>query len=160
MPKVSKSQLVELVVPGVAGGNNQTKIQFNDQPYLRGKIITGVEILTSNDCSASPTGKTVISGAQMLKSFLTLYLDDMRGSKNVGEWIQNVPFALMHRVQNNVIPATALPAAPGVQYFDPYVRGMYEIDSQVIYWEKCYVSLSSAFANTTDVSFLFNVYFK
>ena len=160
MPKVIKSQLIEIILPGTAGGNTATKIQFQDQPYLRNKFITGIEILTANDVSVSPTGKTPITGAQMKGAFLTLYLDDPGNRKNVGEWIQLVPFAIMHRVQNNIVAGTALPATPGVQFFDPYVRGMYELANQVIYWEKCFISLGAAYNNTADVSFLFNVYFN
>lgn len=146
MPKVYKSQLIELINPGIAGGNTATRIQFNDQPYLRNKKITGIEILNSSDMSASPSNKTPISAAQMEKSYLTLYLNDIGNPSNVGEWIQNVPFTLLHRVQNSST--------------DPFVRQMFELEGQVIYWEKCYITLSSSFANTTDVSFLLQVYFK
>ena len=146
MPKVYKSQLVELINPGISGGNTATRIQFNDLPYLRGKKITGIEILTSDDMSASPTNGTPISTAQMEKSYLTLYLNDANNPQNVGEWIQNVPFTLLHRVQN--------------ASNTPFVRQMYEMVGQVIYWEKCYITLSTAFANTTNVSFLLQVYFK
>jgi hypothetical protein len=146
MPKVYKSQLVELINPGISGGNTATRIQFNDLPYLRKKRITGIEILTSSDMSASPTNGTPISAAQMEKSYLTLYLNDANNPENVGEWIQNVPFTLLHRVQNGSA--------------DPFVRQMFELVGQVIYWEKCYITLSTAFANTTNVSFLLQVYFK
>lgn len=146
MPKVFKSQLVEIISPGIAGGNNATKIQFQDQPYLRNKQITGIEVINGADMTTSPTGKTIVTNAQMKLSYLTLYLNDVNNPKNVGEWIQNVPFTLMHRVQN----ASS----------DPFVRQMYEMQGQVIYWEKCFISLASSLANTADVSFLFNVYFK
>jgi hypothetical protein len=146
MPKVFKSQLVEIISPGIAGGNNATKIQFQDQPYLRGKMITAIEVINGADMTTSPTGKTIVTNAQMKLSYLTLYLNDVNNPKNVGEWIQNVPFTLMHRTQN---------AAN-----DPFVRQMYELQGQVIYWEKCFISLASSLANTADVSFLFNVYFK
>jgi len=146
MPKVFKSQLVEVIQPGISGGNTATKIQFNDQPYLRNKQITGIEILNGNDMTTSPTGKTPITTAQMKLSYLTLYLNDVNNPQNVGEWIQQVPFTLMHRIQNAST--------------DPFVRQMYELMGQVIYWEKCYISLASSLNNTTDVSFLLNVYFK
>jgi len=146
MPKVFKSQLVEVIQPGIAGGNTATKIQFNDQPYLRNKQITGIEILNGNDMTTSPTGKTPITTSQMKLSYLTLYLNDVNNPQNVGEWIQQVPFTLMHRIQNAST--------------DPFVRQMYELMGHVIYWEKCYISLATSLNNTTDVSFLLNVYFK
>lgn len=151
MPKVFKSQLIELVSTGIATtGNPSTKYQFLDQPYLRGKQITGIEILTSTDMSATPTNRTPITIAQMQTSYLTLYLDDITKPNSVGEWIQSVPFTLLRRTQNSGSSQTN----------QPFVRQMFELQGQVIYWEKCYVSLSAPFSNTTDVSFLFNVYFK
>jgi hypothetical protein len=147
MPNVNKSQLIEIILPGVATtGNQQTKIQFNDQPYLRFKKVQGVEVLNSADMTLSPSNKTPISNAQMKAAYLTLYLNDPQNPANVGEWIQNVPFSLLHRIQN---AAT-----------DPFIRSMFNLNDQVIYWEKCYISLPVAYANTTDVSFLIQVYFK
>jgi len=147
MPNVNKSQLIEIILPGVATtGNQQTKIQFNDQPYLRFKKVQGVEVLNSADMTLSPSNKTPISNAQMKAAYLTLYLNDPQNPANVGEWIQNVPFSLLHRIQN---------AAN-----DPFVRSMFNLNDQVIYWEKCYISLPVAYANVTDVSFLIQVYFK
>lgn len=146
MPKVIKSQLIELVNLGIAGGNTATKLQFTDQPYLRNKKITGIEIINSSDMSVSASGNTPISNAQMQKCFLTLYLNDLSNPGSVGEWIQNVPFTLLHRVQNAST--------------DPYVREAYNLAGQVIYWEKCYVTFGTALANTTNVSILLNVYFE
>ena len=143
MPKVIKSQLVEIIQPG---GSTATRLQLPDQPYLRNKRITGIEIVTVADMSVSPTGKTPISGTDLKKSFLTLYLNDPGKPEDVGEWIQSVPGALLHRVQNSSN--------------DPFVRQMYELDSQVVYWEKCYFTFGSALGNVADVSFLINVYFK
>ena len=147
MPNVNKSQLIEVILPGVAStGNQSTKIQFADQPYLRFKKVQAIEVLDVTDMTLSPTNKTPISAAQMKTSYLTLYLNDPSNPANVGEWIQNVPFTLLHRIQNAST--------------DPFVRSMFHLDNQVIYWEKCYITLPVAFANTTDVSFLVQVYFK
>ncbi len=145
--KVIKSQLIEVVLPGVAvTGNAATKIQFPDQPYLRNVSTLGIEIFTVNDMSLSPSNRVPLSAAQMKTAYLTLYLNDPENPADVGEWIQNVPFSVLHRTQNSAT--------------DPFVRFPYELAGQRIYWEKCYVTLPVAFANTADVSFLFNVYFK
>lgn len=147
MPNVNKSQLIELILPGVATtGNQSTKLQFADQPYLRFKKIQGIEVLNSNDMALSPSNKTPISNTQMKGAYLTLYLNDPQNPQNVGEWIQNVPFTILHRIQN--------------ASNDPFVRSMFNLNDQVIYWEKCYISLPVAYGNTTDVSFLLQVYFK
>ena len=147
MTKVFKSQLVEIVNAGVAGGNTATRIQFQDQPYLRNKAIFGIEIVTGSDMSGntSPTGR-VIYDLQTASAYLTLYLNDVKNPNNVGEWIQNVPLPLLHRVQN--------------QTPDPFVRKAYELAGQVIYWEKCFITLPLPLNNTVDNSFLFNVYFQ
>jgi hypothetical protein len=143
MPSVIKSQLVELVNPA---NSTATKLQFFDLPYLRFKQITGIEVLNVNDASASPTNKAVVSNAQMIKSYLTLYLNDPSNPTIVGEWIQQVPLSLMHRVQNSSN--------------DPFVRQGYNLVGQTVYWEKCFLNFASSLGNTSDVSFLFNVYFK
>jgi len=143
MPKVYKSQLIELVVPANSGAR---RFQFQDQPYLRGKKITSIEILNAGDVNASPTGNAVITDTQMQKSYLTLYLDDVNNRQNVGEWIQLVPFSILHRIQNSST--------------NPFVRQMFDLQSQVVYWEKCYINVSSSLGNTTDISYLIQVYFK
>jgi hypothetical protein len=143
MPSVIKSQLVELVNPA---NSTATKLQFFDLPYLRFKQITGIEVLNVNDASKSPTNKDVVTNAQMIKSYLTLYLNDPSNPNNVGEWIQQVPLSLMHRVQNAST--------------DPFVRQGYNLVGQTVYWEKCFLNFASSLGNTSDVSFLFNVYFK
>ena len=135
-----------MVLPGIAGGNQTTKIQFPDQPYLRNVQTLGIEILTVNDMTLSPSNRAPVSTAQMKTAYLTLYLNDVDNPQDVGEWVQNVPFALMHRVQNSTP--------------DPFVRPVYELAGQRIYWEKCYITLPVAYANTADVSFLLQVYFK
>ena len=143
MPSVIKSQLVELVNPA---NSTATKLQFFDLPYLRFKQITGIEVLNVNDASKSPTNKDVVTNAQMIKSYLTLYLNDPSNPNNVGEWIQQVPLSLLHRVQNAST--------------DPFVRQGYNLVGQTVYWEKCFLNFASSLGNTSDVSFLFNVYFK
>jgi hypothetical protein len=144
MPKVYKSQLVEQVYPQ---GASLTKVQLNDQPYLRQKQIYGIEVINVSDMTLSPTNLTPLTNAQMKTAYLTLYLNDVGNPANVGEWIQQVPFTLMHRVQN---AAT-----------DPFVRQMFELNGQVIYWEKCYVTFPVALvATSAPISILFNVYFK
>ena len=144
MPKVYKSQLIEVIQPA---NSTATKLQFQDFPYLRGRQIFGIEALNGLDATGSPTGKTLPTTTESLKSYLTLYLDDRNeGAKNVGEWIQNVPFTLLHRVQTTTA--------------SPFVRQMFEMTGQIVYWEKCFLNFSSSLGNTADVSFCFNVYFK
>lgn len=146
MLKIQKSQLVELKIYGISSGNTGTNFQFQDQPYLRGKKIFGLESFTSTDVPISPTGSTTTNGDQYKKGFLTLYVNDIKNPSSVGEWIQNVPMTILHRVQNVDQQA--------------FVRIPYLMAGQTIIWDKSYVRLTSSFNNTTDISFLFNVYFE
>lgn len=145
MLKISKSQLVEIVLTGEAAGNQQTKIQFNDQPYLRRKKIVGLEILSATDTPKSPTNNDVTTSAVLQKSYLTLYLNDPASPNDVGEWIQQVPLPLLHRLQNSAN--------------EPFVRELFALNQQIIYWEKCYITLPTPVANTANVSYLLQVYF-
>lgn len=153
MPKVFKSQLIEVIQPA---NSTQTKLQFQDFPYLRGRQIFGIEVYNRLDMSNSPTNKLLPTVAQSQLAYLTLYLDDRNeGAKNVGEWIQNVPFSAMRRTQTSIYSATANDVTTA-----PFVRQMFELTGQIIYWEKCYWNFAGWTAVGTDVSFCLNVYFK
>lgn len=144
--KVYKSQLVELKIFGIATGNTGTNFQFQDQPYLRNKKIFGIESFQVLDAPVSPTGAQVVNQADYIKGYLTLYTNDVKDPKSVGEWLQNIPMVVLHRVQN------ATPTA--------FVRIPYMLAGQTIIWDKSYIRLTSALNNTTDHSFIFNVYFE
>ena len=148
MLRIKKSQLVELKVFGVATtGNTGTRFQFQDQPYLRFKSIVGIDTYNNSDVPTSPTGASVITPAQLITGFLTLYINDVDNPSSVGEWMQNIPLVMMHRVGS--------PTTSNVFVFDPMLMA-----GQTIIWDKSYVTLSTPLANTTDKSFLFNVYFQ
>lgn len=144
--RIKKSQLVELKIFGITGGNTGTNFNFQDQPYLRGKKVMAIESFVVGDVPISPTNSTVVSAAQYLKGFLTLYCSDVDNPTSLGEWLQNIPLVVLHRVQASVVVA--------------FVRIPYMLQGQTIIWDKSYVRLTSAFNNATDVSFLFNVYFE
>ena len=149
MFRVKKSQLVELKVFGVSGGNTGTRFQFQDQPYLRFKPITGLETFNVVDIPLSPTGATVVSASQLVTGYLTLYVNDVDDPSSVGEWIQNVPLTILKRTQDQTSGVIA-----------PFVRQPFLMAGQTILWDKSYVTLTTALSNTTDLSFLFNVYFE
>lgn len=143
MPKTYRSQLIEQIIPA---NSTLTKVQFNDQPYLRHRQIFAIEAVNSNDMTLSPTGNTPLTAANFQEAYLTLYLNDVNAPDSIGEWIQQVPFSLLHRVQN--------------ASNDPFVRTAYELVGQVVYWEKCYVTFPVALGNANPASILLNVYFK
>jgi hypothetical protein len=146
MVGVDKVQLVEVVVSGVpVTGNQLTKIQFQDQPYLRNKRICGLEMFNFADIPASPIGNPVISAAQMQATSFTAYSDTPEMPGVQGEWLQAIPAIVMHRVQN---------ATP-----TPFVRNIFTLKGQVFSWDKCYFTLSAPLGNLVDTSFLLLVYF-
>jgi hypothetical protein len=73
-------------------------------------------------------------------------LNDPSNPQNVGEWIQNVPLTLLHRTQNTAA--------------DPFVRQMFDLVGQVVYWEKCYITFATALSPANATSICLNVYFK
>lgn len=141
-----KFQLIEVVNPGVAGaGNTAVRFQFPDQPYLRNKPLFGLEFFCGGDITTTPSGNTPTTLAQMKLGYLTLYLSDPDRPADLGEWVQLVPLSRLHNIQN----AAA----------DTFSRMPFNLVGQVIQWEKCYITLATAYANTANVSFLFGAYF-
>lgn len=145
--QIKKFQLIEVVNAGVAvTGNLGVRFQFPDQPYLRNKPVWGIEFFNVNDITLSPSGITPISFAQQKNAFLTLYLSDADNPSDLGEWVQLVPLSRLHNVQNNNT--------------DTFARMPFNLVGQKVQWEKCYITLSTAYANVTNVSFLFGAYFS
>jgi hypothetical protein len=144
--RVNKSQLVELKIFGIATGNTGTNFQFQDQPYLRNRKIFGLESFVDTEVPVSTTGADIVTGSEFITGFLTLFTTDVNNPNSLGEWIQNVPLVCLHRVQNSVLT--------------PFVRVPYILQGQTIVWDKSFVRLTTALGNTTDKSFIFNVYFE
>jgi len=144
MQKVQKCQLIELQIPA---NSTQRKFQFQDQPYLRGKKILGLEVLSTHDMEKSPTGFSLITPSMFQNSYLTLYSNEvtMNGNNAAGEWLQNIPFPVMHRIQNGSN--------------EQFVRQTFDMAGQVIYWEKSYITLGNDPDNVATVSYLIQVYF-
>lgn len=143
---IHKSTIVEIVLPGIASGNNAPSLQFIDQPYLRDKKIMGVQVFNSNDISVTPQGYTPPTPAQAAKSFLTLYSNTQDSPDSEGLWLQLIPYNRLHLIQNS--------------NGDPFARQMYCMAGQIVSWDKCYWTFGSALANTDPVSYIMEVYFQ
>lgn len=137
--------LVEVVVNGVAGGNTQQRINFNDQPLLRGAKIWSIETYNIHDIPLSPQNNAVIAASVMQSAYLTVYIDDASQPPvyGKGEFMQQVPLVNMHTVQNTSN--------------DPFERQPFQLQGQVISWDKVYLNLGAAIGNTVNNSFLFLV---
>lgn len=163
----SKSELVEVPVLGASGGNGQTRISFPDQPQLRYKLLQSIEAYCVNDVSMTPTQTPVVSAAQLLGATLVMYIEDpdkapIRNPRvpiqtqdkvglAMGEYIK-MPLNSIHRIQSYVGAASTTPV--------PFVRALPQFQNIYVQWEKCYIMLAAPLANTTTVSFYFNVYYS
>ena len=67
-------EYVELLIPGVAGGNTQSTFNFPDEPQIRNVPILSITVYTINATPVSMlTGTALASVAQMQACALTLY---------------------------------------------------------------------------------------
>jgi hypothetical protein len=151
-----KSQLVELVVQGLPNpGQQATRFYFQDQPFLRQKSLVSLETFFREDSSAgmtSITGNALVTSAIGTNAYLTLYGNDPEtppgnaptngGVVAQGEWLQYIPLVKLHRVNNQ--------ASPFVFEKETYIP-------RIIVWEKSYITVPSAPANTVNFSFLLDV---
>jgi hypothetical protein len=130
MIQVRKTQNLELIIPGVAGGNTQTVFNFVPQPYLQDKYMSSLEVLFPTDIPLSQSGATLLPSANLQNAFLTLYFynPDNKDDTIGGQFIQNRPLVLFHRLSNGT---------------DPFVFAFPEMAGQMIFWEKSFVSFAS-----------------
>jgi hypothetical protein len=137
MPILKRYEAVEVAIPS---GSTNTRFYFPDLPNLRNAMIQAVQLYTAGSFSATPnTGSTMVTEADLKKSFLTLYSGDL-------QLIYNAPLLAFNNIISSATP-------------NPYTNSLPDIDNMVISWTKSYISLSSA-AGTTGVAYAFGVYYK
>jgi hypothetical protein len=139
--KALKYELVELLVPGVAGGNTGTQFNFPDLPKLRYVNVQAIETFGIDTITASPNNVAIATAAFLQKSYLVLY-------SNQRQDLWRIPLVSMVRTQATTAAST------------PFVRGLFELKDQQITWDKSYVAMASAPANTVNFSFIFGVYYS
>lgn len=138
--RASKYELVELLVQGVAGGNTQTKFNFPDLPKLRYVSTLAIETFGSDTMSVSPNNVAIAANTILEKSYLVLYSDERQD-------LYRIPLISLCRTQ----------ATTGAN--TPFVRQLFEFNAPKIIWDKSYVELGSAPANTTNFSYIFGVFY-
>ena len=136
--KTQKYELVELVIPGTSGGNTQTRFSFPDLPKLRYTSLQAVETFTQNDVPVSPLLNQVASTSVLQSAYIVFYLNERQD-------VYRVPLVSLHRVQNSSS--------------DPFVRSLFELTGQKVTWDKTYIELTQAPNNTSNLSFIFGVYY-
>ena len=135
---VPRFQLVDLTVPGASGGQSGLKFFFSDQPFLRHATHKAVESYFVGDTPVSPiTNNPVASNTLQIAGFLTLV-------QSGTEVAQKVPLAKIHNIFTS--------------YSTPNAYNML-VNNWQIDWSKSYVELTTAPNNTSNISFLFGVYY-
>lgn len=140
--KALKYELVELLVPGVAGGNTGTQFNFPDLPKLRYVNIQAIETFGIDTITVSPNNVATATAAYLQKSYLVLY-------SNQRQDLWRIPLVSLVRTQATAGGATT-----------PFVRSLFELKDQQITWDKSYVTMASAPANVANFSFIFGVYYN
>jgi hypothetical protein len=136
-------EFVELVIPGVAGGQTGTVFNFQDQPQLRSNPIYGIIVYTVDTVPLSMfTGQTVIPTANLLNANLTLYTTDpIAGEMKNG--IDRMPLIEF----NPFLNTTTVP-----RVFHPQ-----EFVGQTVTWPKSYVTFVAPPGNTVNWVICFGV---
>jgi hypothetical protein len=138
--KTGKYELVELLVTGVAGGQTQTQWNFPDLPKLRYTSLLAMETFGSDTMSASPNNVATAANTILEKSYLVLYANERQD-------LYRIPLVSLVRTQATTSANT------------PFVRQLFEFNGSKVTWDKSYIQISSAPANTTNFSFIFGVYY-
>jgi hypothetical protein len=137
MPILNRFEAVEVAIPN---GSTNTRFYFPNLPNLANAMIQNIQVYTPGVLSASPnTGSTMVTEADLKKSFLTLYSGDL-------QLIYNAPLLAFNNIISSATP-------------NPYLNGLPDINNMVISWTKSFISLASA-AGTTNCVYAFGVYYK
>lgn len=136
--KALKYELVELVIPGVAGGQTGTRWNFPDLPKLRYTSLQAATIFTAGTLTLSPLGNAIMTTARLAKAYITFYANERQD-------LYRIPLLEMNHVQNSVP--------------DPFTRQLFEFAGQKVTWEKTYIEFGSAPGNTANESILLGVYY-
>lgn len=149
--EVYYSQLLEFVVQP----STFQKIQFQDQPLLRGARIYSLEVYTADDISISPLGNAVISAADLATGYFIGYTSDPTfqfvpdsGTNNqAGLWLDHIPLIDMHKIQS--VDGNAFNR-----------DGFNLVGNQTIFWEKSSIYFGGPVTFGDVTSILLRVNYK
>jgi hypothetical protein len=136
--KAMKYELVELVIPGVAGGQTGTRWNFPDLPKLRYTSLQAVSVFTDGTLTTSPLGNTLMPTSVLKTAYLTFYANERQD-------LYRIPLLEMNHIQNSAN--------------DPFSRQLFEFTGQKVTWEKTFIELGAAPANTANRSIVLGVYY-
>jgi len=109
--KAAKYELVEVLVPGVGGGQTQVQWSFPDLPKLRYTSLLAMESWAIDTLEKSPNNVDTPTAAIMEKSYLVLYSNERQD-------LYRIPLISLIRQQ-----ATTGASAP-------FVRALFEFQGQ------------------------------
>jgi hypothetical protein len=136
MPVINRFESVEVLIPS---GSTNTRYYLPNLPNLSGALISAIQVYTPGTLSASPnTGSTMVTEADLKKSFITLYSGDL-------QLIYNAPLLAFSNIINSAS--------------NPYTNSLPDINNMIISWTKSFISLASAPA-TTNCVYALGVYYK
>jgi len=137
--KVDKFEFVELIVPGVAGGQTGTRFSFPDLPKLRYVTTQAIQCYISTGVvNTSPSGYQNLADTTTFESaFLSLNVNERQD-------IWRVPLRALNNIDSNGV----------TQY------GMWELKGSQIVWDKSYVEFGIAPGNTATQGIFFGVYYS
>ena len=136
MPLINRFESVEVLIPT---SSTNTRYYLPNLPNLSGALISAIQVYTPGTLSASPnTGSTMVTEADLKKSFITLYSGDL-------QLIYNAPLLAFSNIINSAS--------------NPYTNSLPDINNMIISWTKSFISLASAPA-TTNCVYALGVYYK
>jgi hypothetical protein len=136
MPLINRFESVEILIPA---SSTNTRYYLPNLPNLSGALISAIQVYTPGTLSASPnTGSTMVTEADLKKSFITLYSGDL-------QLIYNAPLLAFSNIINSAS--------------NPYTNSLPDINNMIISWTKSFISLASAPA-TTNCVYALGVYYK
>jgi len=136
MPLINRFESVEVLIPT---SSSNTRYYLPNLPNLSGALISAIQVYTPGTLSASPnTGSTLVTEADLKKSFITLYSGDL-------QLIYNAPLLAFSNIINSAS--------------NPYTNSLPDINNMIISWTKSFISLASAPA-TTNCVYALGVYYK
>lgn len=134
---------MEVTIPTSFSGGS---INVPDQPMLRNKRITALEIYTHGDIQYSPlTGNPVANNIECSQMFFNGYTADPVAENDMGEYLYRLPLLALHSLQNSS--------------GDTFVQRVNSFDELFIQWDKCSISLQGFAAVGNPIAVLFNVYY-
>lgn len=118
---IERFQMIDIPVQANYSSNT---LNIPDQPMLRHKRITSMEVWTVNDFPNSPvSGNPTPSTVQLQTTSFIGYTGDPVSETDTGEYVYRIPFVTMHYSQNAAL--------------EPFVHQRIYFDDLTFYWDKC-----------------------